>query len=386
MPTQIQLSPSRIVEGNVYKSSNLGMNGQVLAKPKFYFGVAIAKNDPRLGEIWGAYQAEAQASYANNRAILERIARGLAPNTGFAWKISDGDAPERREKPGQAGCWIFKFTTTWEIKVVDQNNQPINPQLLRTGFYCDVLANLAGNGKTDHTAGLYANPVFVRWLFPGYGEEIQPGPQADKVMGAAPTQLPPGATLAAGGTYAGVSAPGGFPGGGVSPSVPGMGGGAGQAPGAQAHHVGHQAPAAQASYTPPAGFGGQGAGNPPINHVNASMPGNTSHQMNTGTPGQSAIGAQPGGQSNPTPAPGGQGTVNPMHVQIAAGMSGGMPSTGPGVATASPSNVGNGPAGAPAAMGAAMPAGAHYTPAQPGSPTASHSNTSVPGFAHGNPQ
>jgi len=310
MPTQIQLSPSRIVEGNVYKSSNLGMNGQVLAKPKFYFGVAIAKNDPRLGEIWGAYQAEAQASYANNRAILERIARGLAPNTGFAWKISDGDAPERREKPGQAGCWIFKFTTTWEIKVVDQNNQPINPQLLRTGYYCDVLANLAGNGKTDHTAGLYANPVFVRWLFPGYGEEIQPGPQADKVMGAAPTQLPPGAMPSPQG---GMGAPsGGFPGGGVPQNVPGMGG---QAPGAQAHHVGHQAPAAQASYTPQAT-----------------------------SPGMGQTGVTIASPSNPTHA---------------------------------------GPAGGPAAMGAAMPAGAHYTPAQPGSPTASHS--SVPGFAHGNP-
>lgn len=328
MPRQIQLSPSRIVEGNVYKSSNLGMNGQIKAKPEFYFAVAIAKNDPRLGEIWGAYQAEAQASYANNRAILERIARGLAPNTGFAWKISDGDAPERREKPGQAGCWIFKFKTTWEIKVVDQNNQPINPQLLRTGFYCDVLANLAGNGKTDHTAGLYANPVFVRWLFPGYGEEIQPGPQADKVMGAAPTQLPPGATPSQQGGMVpggGPSQAMGFqpgshghhgPAGGVSPSVPGMGGGTQPAPGAQAHHVGHQAPAAQASYTPPAGFGNQ-------------------------------------------PAPGGAG----------------------GQVAASP-QPGN--AGGPAAMGAAMPAGAHYTPAQPGSPTASHS--SVPGFAHGNPQ
>ena len=29
MATQIQLPPGRIVEGNVYKSSTIGMNGQV---------------------------------------------------------------------------------------------------------------------------------------------------------------------------------------------------------------------------------------------------------------------------------------------------------------------------------------------------------------------
>ncbi len=343
MPRQIQLSPSRIVEGNVYKSSNIGMNGQIKAKPEFYFAVAIAKNDPRLGEIWGAYHQEALASYANNQNVLQRIQRGLVPNSGFAWKISDGDAPERRERPGQAGCWIFKFKTTWEIKVVDQKNQPINATLLRTGYYCDVLANLAGNGKTDHTAGLYANPVFVRWLFPGYGEEIQPGPQADKVLGAAPTQLPPGATPSAQGGMGGASQGMGFQSGshghnvsagGVQASVPGMGGGAGAPAGAQPHNVGYQAPAA-ASYEAP---GGQVAGNPQT----------TGGQMNTGNSYNA-----PGASASP-----GMGAVN---------------------------NPQGGVAGGPAAMGAAMPAGAHYTQAQPGSPTASHSSASVPGFAHGNP-
>jgi hypothetical protein len=210
------------------------MNGQIKAKPEFYFAVAISKNDPAIPAIWAAYNAEARAGYANNKQVLSKIDMGLSPNTGFAWKISDGDSRERKDKPGQAGCWIFKFKTTWEIKCVDANNAAINPIFLRTGYYADVFANIAPNGKVDHTSGLYANPVFVRWLFQGHGEEIHPGPQANAVMGAAPSQLPPGATS---------SQPMGM-------SVPGMGAPSpGYAP-APAPHVGYQAPPHQAPQAP----------------------------------------------------------------------------------------------------------------------------------------
>lgn len=324
MVTQILLPPGRIVEGNVYKSSNVGLNGQIKPKPEFYFAVAIAKSEPRLGEVFAAYINEARTGFAAVQQILGRIGQQINFNNGFAWKIADGDAQDRRERSGQAGCWIFKIKTTWDVRVVDAQNLPIAPALLRTGFWCDVLVNLAPNGKTDHTAGLYVNPVFARWLFPGYGEEIFPGPQASVVMGAAPSQLPPGAQ------------PASHPGGAGGPA-PGVGGLYPQSAASGAPGVGYQAP-------PPAQAAPEGwQGNP-------SMSG--------------GYGQQPAAQVLPVTAPG----------------------NSPGPSQYNPTQQPPAHASGPAAQASAVPGGAHYTPAGPGSPTASPSSAPpIAGFAHGNP-
>lgn len=339
MGNQILLSPGRIVEGNVYKSSTLGMNGQIKAKPEFYFAVAIAKTDPRIPEIWEAYKRTAQDYYRSHPNVMAAIAKeDFRPYQGFAWKISNGDDTDRVGKPGQAGCWIFKFKTTWDIKVVDANNVPINATLLRTGFWCDVLANLDGNKRTDHQAGLFANPVFVRWLFPGYGDEIIPGPDPEKAMGAAPSHLPPGAARSTGGHPAG--------------NAGSMGGGMGGA---------HQQPAAahQAHVGPPSG-GGQAPASP--------------------APAASGPGGWQQPAANPTPS---AGTLTHGSQPASASTAGGHSMSG-SMTTAFPSNpTMGGPASGQAAPASAMPAGAHSMQAQPASPTAYPS--SVPGFAHGNP-
>ncbi len=350
MATQILLPPSRIVEGNVYKPSNIGLNGQIKAKAEFYFAMAIAKSEPRLGEVFGAFLAEAKAGYAANQHILNRMVQrdqtgrefmNLAG--GFAWKIADGDAPDRRERPGQAGCWIFKSKTTWDIKVVDAQNVLINPALLRTGFWCDALVNIAPNGKLDHTAGVYVNPQFVRWLFPGYGEEIIPGPQADKVMGAAPSQLPPGAQPQR------VGQPGSPAGTG-----PGVGGSYPQQAAPGAPNVGYSAPAGKASHQTPGGWQAPQV-NPQQNPAHAAPQATTYPPTNSGTPSQYAGPAATTGPSEyPTHQP-------PAHAS-------------------GPAAQGPGPA-------AAVPGGAHYTPQAQASPTAYPSSAPpVAGFAHGNPQ
>lgn len=345
MPTQLLLSPGRIVEGNVHTPSDIGMNGQKKAKPEYYFAVAIPKTDPRIPEIWAAYQQEALGGYGNNAAIKARIMQGITPN-GFAFKIADGDAPDRRERAGQAGCWIFKIKTTWPIRVLDNQNQAIEPSVLQSGFWCDVMVNLAPNGKQDHTAGLYVNPIYARWLFPGYGERILGGPPPS-VMGAAPSQLPPGAMPSA--SPAPSAAPHPAPGGGHAPATPHAGGG--MAPNVPAMGSpaqtpqGWQQPAPQASTAPQPQqvlLGYDQAGNavygpPPAGHVSG-----------------------PHTTSAPTA----------LNVQPATAYPSNPPQGQPG-----------GPANAPAAMAPAMPAGAHSMQAQPGSMTASP----ISGFAHGNP-
>lgn len=330
---QIQLPPCRIVEGSASRSTSLGMNGRKLDQPQFYIGLAMPKSDPRVGEVWQAYMSTALQYFASNNYIVESIKAGIRPN-GFAFKWVDGDDPKRRDKEGNAGHWILKVKSIFAFKVVDQNNQPIDAAVLKTGFYADALLGLDGNKQFNDKAGLFVNPIFIRWLFPGYGKEIISGPDANKVMGAAPTSPPPGAQQAAGG-YPG---PAGNhqPAGGVPGNYP--------APSAGPSHVGHQAPPSSA-----------------------------------GAP-QSA----PGGWQEPS--------VNPHYAQSAPD-----PSASPQAAQA-PATQYASPAGQPGqsshpqqpAGGPAVPAGAtqHAVPSMhPGqaSPTAYPSSAPVHGFSHGNP-
>jgi len=257
-------SAGRIVAGNVAKANPLDMNGKPRAKPQYFFALAIAKNDPAINGLMTQMYQFAHGQYAQYPDVLRRIQLGLQPNTGFAWKIDDGDSPKLRERPGHAGHWIFKFSTTIAPKAVDRNNQLIDPTHIKTGYYADVAFSVSANGKTDHTAGIYVNPNFVRLL--GYGEEIVAGPTAEQRFGAAPApQMGSAAPLAPGG------APGGFP--GVAGGAVGGMGFAGGAPaaqqpaGAMGQHqpamggmpMGHAAPAGA-----PGGFPGQPvAGNAP---------------------------------------------------------------------------------------------------------------------------
>jgi hypothetical protein len=218
-------SAGRIVAGNVAKANPLDMNGKPRAKPQYFFALAIAKTDPAVGPLMQQMYQFASQQYSQFPDVTRRIQLGLAPGTQFAWKIDDGDSAKLKERPGHAGCWIFKFSTTIAPKAVDRNNQMIDPVHIKTGYYADVAFSVSANGKTDHTAGLYVNPNFVRLL--GYGEEIVAGPTAEQRFGAAPApQMGSAAPLAPGG------APGGFPGagqqsaaaGGMATGFPGVGG------------------------------------------------------------------------------------------------------------------------------------------------------------------
>lgn len=319
---QIQLPPCRIVEGSASRSTSLGMNGRKLDQPQFYIGLAMPKSDPRVGEVWQAYMSTALQYFASNNYIIESIKAGIRPN-GFAFKWVDGDDPKRRDKEGNAGHWILKVKSIFAFKVVDQNNQPIDAAVLKTGFYADALLGLDGNKQFNDKAGLFVNPIFIRWLFPGYGKEIISGPDANKVMGAAPTSPPPGAQQAAGG-YPG-------PAGNHQPA----GGVPGNYPAPSAGHV-HQAPPSSAGAPQSAPGGWQEPGvNPQYHAPSAGAP------MASQTPVAGATGAYP---SNPQQ-----------------------------------------PAGAPAVPAGATQHGAPSMHPGQASPTAYPSNTPVHGFSHGNP-
>jgi hypothetical protein len=171
-------------------------------------------------------------------------------------------------------------------------------------------------------------------------------------MGAAPTQLPPGAQPQQGGS---------FQPGGPSPAPGGMGGTYPGQAAAHAPNVGYQAPVG-AQGTPPATPGGWQQ--PQVNpqqaaHAGHAVPGQhqpSSGQAHGNVPNATTYPSSP----SPTPQPGG-------------------PASGPAAQASAPQSA------------PAVPAGAHYTQAQQASPTAypgsnpSYPSNPVHGFAHGNP-
>ena len=186
------ISPAgRIVAGSVSKPSLKDMKGKERAKPQYFFALAIPKTDPAVQAMLGQFWNLAIETVFNNPratpALKAAINEWLRPKSGFAWKIDDGDNPKYADRPGYAGCWIVKYTTTFALRCYDRDARPIPAESVKTGYYADVAMSVSHNGYFDDQAGLYVNPNMVRLL--GYGEEIQAGPNAAQVFGAAPAPV-----------------------------------------------------------------------------------------------------------------------------------------------------------------------------------------------------
>lgn len=196
------LPPGRAVSGNFAVPSEKDYYGKDRDKPQFYFAVAVSKQDPRTGQVNQNIMGHAWHSYAGlqggqgvQQAIQSApIGARIPPDfrAPFAWKIEDGDAPENAQKEGWAGCWVYKFTSTFPIKCCDQNNNQIDPRVVQLGWFVEVSASCVINGIVGDTAGVYLNPSYVR-VGVNSAPVIVPGKTAEQAFGAAPMQLPAGA-------------------------------------------------------------------------------------------------------------------------------------------------------------------------------------------------
>lgn len=189
---QLFTPAARIVSGNVQKPNPLDMYGRPRDKPQYYFAVAFPKTHPACAGMFQAMHTFAAQQYQHFPDVLRRIDMLWThgpKNIGFAYKFEDGDIPHPQKglREGYAGCWIMKFTSTFPIRCCDAQDRPIAPEQVLTGYLVDVAFNVVANGKTDHTAGLFVNPVFVRLL--SAAQPIVGGPQAGQVFAgrAAPT-------------------------------------------------------------------------------------------------------------------------------------------------------------------------------------------------------
>jgi hypothetical protein len=216
--THFHTPVGRFVSGSLTEKRTKNMTGEELPPEKhsLQFGVAIRKDDPGFPALWQTLCTVAMEGYRNNPGVLARIQQGLAGS--FAFKVSDGDVPGAKTGTVNklfAGHYILWFSTTQSILGADRNNQSIPLDHIKRGYFVDVSASTTPNGMTDHTAGIYLNPVAVRLV--AFGDEIVSGPTLESALAKAPAlpaTLPPGASLTP-------SAPTGLPAPGLpAPGLP----------------------------------------------------------------------------------------------------------------------------------------------------------------------
>lgn len=274
----------RVVWGSVYERQTEDYDGNKYnpGEGPFQFGLAVLKSDPAIGQLLTALYQQAIGGYQNNAQIVGRINNewqsGFTSGM-FRFKIKDGDQPNSKglRNPNTAGCYVFALQTTLPIKCGNAQNAEIDPKAIKTGYFVDIAVSAKVNDKVDGTAGIYINPQVVRLI--AFGEEITGGPSVEEAFAghAAPTALPPGASLTP-------KAPTSEPGAGL----PGMGGGQmtpnggaplpgqtmGNAPGATMQHAGTVPMQGQGGYVPQQGIPATGyPSNPPIPGQMGNAPG-----------------------------------------------------------------------------------------------------------------
>lgn len=216
----------RLVMGSLTEQDDKDFDGKPVPadKRRYFFGVAVPKTAPGVMELINQLWQMAATDYAQVPLVMAQINQGLAARD-FAWKVQDGDVVTYDKKTGQprptpeylVGCFIFKFSTQFEIGACDMNGTELNRADIKKGDYVDVMFNSQVNGKMDDTAGIYLNPVAIRRL--GYGEAIATGVNAATAFAGRAAAMPAGATAMP--TAAGAVPPaGGMPGNSAPVGMP----------------------------------------------------------------------------------------------------------------------------------------------------------------------
>jgi hypothetical protein len=195
----------RLVMGDCFKPQTTDAEGRPLlikngpnagqSRVEYYIGVAISKKDPAWPALYTKLTEVAKAAHPASFGPT-----GECTNPEFAFKIIDGDSQTANKKGvrpcdkiGFAGNWVLNFsngfapscyTTGGEKKIVD-------PEMIKRGSYVRVYAQIKSNSSSQKP-GIYLNHSMVE--FAAYGEPIRSGPDAKKVFGQTPAQLPAGAS------------------------------------------------------------------------------------------------------------------------------------------------------------------------------------------------
>jgi hypothetical protein len=188
--------PGRIIQGSasvpeLYNWDN-GVKVGLRDKPQYFMSLMIDKthamSKPMLDSFW--QQAHAFYGSSHNPAakiVVANINKWIVRDSGFSWKVEDGDVPNLKNGITYPGSWIIKFSTLIPPAFCDVNNNTIDGSLIELGDYADVAFSIEGNGRFDRNAGLYVSQSHVRLL--GKGVRITKQAAPAQVFGAAGQQM-----------------------------------------------------------------------------------------------------------------------------------------------------------------------------------------------------
>lgn len=201
----------RLVQGDAFEAQTTDQNGAPMTiktgpnagqpTKKWFMAVAFKKgvpeNEAYIQQI-GAFAAQVWPAYFPSGS------NGVAPLFGcirpnFSCKVMDGDGIDdngkrNAEKPGFAGHWVVKYTTSiqapgvWQEPNFDEMARVTDPRLLPTGYFVKINHTMQSN-ENDQRSGIYVNLDKVAICQDQNGAEvIQSGPSAAEAFGAAPAR------------------------------------------------------------------------------------------------------------------------------------------------------------------------------------------------------
>lgn len=195
------LSPVlRLVQGDAFepqtKDAVTGLPLTVKTGPnagqptqKYFIACAGSKTDAEVIKLKALFDAEARTAWPQ----FFPVPGGPCVNPNFSTKIIDGDGVDQNGKPnntkeGFAGCWIFRFSSSYPPKCFAAGKyQPhealqvvggVNP--IPRGHFVRVAGNVSGNNNAQRP-GLYVNLNMIEWN--SVGPVIVSGPDASQVFG-----------------------------------------------------------------------------------------------------------------------------------------------------------------------------------------------------------
>lgn len=217
----------RMVQGNPFEKQTKDQLGNPLTiktgpqagqpTQRYFLAGAIRKDDPAWPAFWRLLQGAAMAGFPS----LFNPQTGECLSRDFSFKVADGDSTmiskpgetPNAQKPGFAGHWIVKFSSSFAPKVFyaghyAPHEEITDPKVLQRGYYVRVSGSTQANGNPQKP-GIYVNLNMVE--FAGVGDVIATGPDANAAFGGTAAQLPQGAQplpMHAGNPQPGFAAPG----------------------------------------------------------------------------------------------------------------------------------------------------------------------------------
>lgn len=244
MKTEFLTPVGRFVQGDPFEKQTENMQGQPLvtrsgeATQRYFVAMAFPKvvNGQQNAEFFAFWQ------------LLETTGKTGFPalnplpfwdqNCRFSWKVMDGDGVDdngkpNANKPGMAGHWVVKFSSSFPPKVFyagryAPHEQVNDPKAYNRGYYGRIAGTVESNGNVQKP-GIYVNLSMVELVGGQPSDIIQTGPDASAVFGAHAAALPAGvAPIAAAMPMPGAAQPAAMPGaalpmpGSPAPATPGM--------------------------------------------------------------------------------------------------------------------------------------------------------------------